>query len=438
MKVVWICHFSDNKVRNQLRFSNNLIIRLILRLLGKPPKQIVDFAAWITNGINEIEKTDNVELHVISPHHEMRYSLQKFTINGIHYHFFKPEGDALLKKVKKFLVKKQSVNFYKNRRTVKKLIDKINPDVIHMFGAENPYYSITALDIDVNKYPFLVSLQTLMSDKEFQMKVNMDQQVYNFRSNIEKQVLKHANYLGSTVPKYRKLVWQNINPNAIFTNTTLAVAENIKPTEIEKEYDFVYFAASIEKAADVAIEAFAIACKSNPSLKLNIVGGSSKYYYDNLLTRIEELGIRNNIKFSGKLPTHKDVITQIQKSKYALLPLKVDITSGTIREAMFLRIPVVTTETPGTPALNEKRESVLISKQNDFADIAANMIKLVDDDNFAHKLIDNALTTVNEKWNNKKIIRDILKAYQAIINHQNHNEPIPVEIGVTNSGTTLN
>lgn len=432
IKVAWICNFSNENIRHRLTFSTNRVENFLRVLLNKPKASFSDYANWISNGIIEFEKYKDIELHIISPHYRMKYNIEEFENNGIHFHFFKPDDNSYLKRMFKILRKKTTSEYKGNRKIIRKFTDQINPNIIHMYGAENPYYSISALDIDLEKYPFLVSLQTLMSDIEFKMKYPIAQTSYNFRSDIERKILQKATYIGSTVPKYRNLVWKNINSDAIFTKTFLFPAENIDILKTKKVYDFVYFSAQIEKAADVAIEAFALACQKNRSLTLNIIGGGSNVFKNQLCNRISELGIVNNIIFSGQLPTHNDVLSQIQKSKFALLPLKIDIISGTIREAMFSRIPVVTSVTSGTPSLNEKRESVLISEQGDYQAMAQNMIKLLELPELAEKLKTNGLKTANERWNNNRSMLQLVKAYEAIIEHHRNNKPIPSEIGTTN------
>lgn len=39
------------------------------KLLNKPLSHWSDYAAWITNGIKEFEKINDVELHVVSPYY---------------------------------------------------------------------------------------------------------------------------------------------------------------------------------------------------------------------------------------------------------------------------------------------------------------------------------------------------------------------------------
>lgn len=432
MKILWICHFSNHKVRQKIHFYDS-IIEMVFRFLWRRPKQKrADLAAWITNGIVEIENNKDIELHIVSPHYGMRYKTEEFELDRVHYHFFKPDDNFFLTRKLKGLQKKKKNEYRRNREIIKKITDKVDPDLIHMYGAENPYYSIAALDIDIKKHPFLVSLQTLMLDEEFRNKYPISLEVYNHRAGIERKILQNVKYIGSTIKKYRDIIWQNVNSNAIFTNTSLAVAENVKINKSKKIYDFVYFAADIAKSVDFAIDAFALACKKYPSLTLNIIGGCSNDFKQQLDNQISKLGIDGNIIFSGRLSTHQEVINQIQKSKFALLPLKIDIISGTIREAMFSGIPVVTTVTPGTPSLNENRESILISEQGDFEAMSNNMMKLIEMPELANKLKENGLVTVNERWNNAKSINKLFETYLAIINHHSNGKIIPADIGILN------
>jgi len=432
MKVLWISNFSNPRVRESLNLQVNIFEVLARKLLKKPKKQWVDHAPWITNGIKEFEKFDNIELHVVSPHYGISNKTETFELNGINYHFFKPDDDSVLKKVKEYFYKSIESKYSGNRKVIKSIVKSINPNIIHMYGAENPIYAISALDIDTNKYPFFVSLQTLMSNPEFEEKYRINHEEYVFRSNLEKSILKRVKYIGSTIQEFKDIVWSDINSKAIFLNTTLAVEQNIVKIECEKKYDFVFFAASIAKNADVAIEAFALACKKHPDITLNIIGSTPEPFTGNLKLRIKELGVEKNVFFSGKLPEHKDVLEQIQYSRFALLPLKVDFISGTIREAIYAGLPVITMKTHGTPLLNEKRRSVLISEQNDIQGMADNMCKLIESPALVQELTVNSLITLRERYSNTRSMRQLTEVYRAIIAHHTNQTPIPSYMGAQN------
>ena len=89
MKVVWICHFSNQNVREKLPLSKMKLRNIIKTLLGKKIQQCYsDFAPWITNQIKEFEIIHGIELHVIVPHSGLKRFTHEFEMNHIYYHFF--------------------------------------------------------------------------------------------------------------------------------------------------------------------------------------------------------------------------------------------------------------------------------------------------------------------------------------------------------------
>ena len=95
LTVAWICHFSNQEVRNKLPLSNMRISNFLRSILGKTKFEYGDFAPWINNLIKEFEKFEEVELHIIAPHTGLKKKRFDLEMNGIHYHFFKSEDDTL-------------------------------------------------------------------------------------------------------------------------------------------------------------------------------------------------------------------------------------------------------------------------------------------------------------------------------------------------------
>lgn len=410
IKVVWITQFSNTEVRSNLNFRMFDLFSWV-RYFGKGAKYS-DFAKWITNGIKEFEKVPEIELHVVS-HHMGLSSTNEFVMNGIYYHFFKTEDDNFIAQVSQRLSKHYHPSYNKNSQIIEKIVDKISPDIIHLYGAENPIYGMWVL-YTKTQLPIIVSLQTLLSDPKFFGNYPMGKEEYEFRSTMEREIIQRADYVASA-QSFKKIIAKEIKENVKYLDVRLAVAEKIEKIECQKEFDFVYFALDIEKAADWAIEAFALAQKKHPTITLNIIGGYNYTFKDELDTRIKELDIKSNIVFSGRQPTHSAVIQSIQRSKFALLPLKVDLLTGTIREAMYCEIPVVSTITPSTPELNNERQSILLSPKGDFESMANNMCLLIEQQNFADNIRKNALLTIKERYNNELSIWQLSKEYSKIV-----------------------
>lgn len=416
LKVVWICHFSNAKIRDNIRFSRFYYKRIIDLIRRKPDEVQKDFAVWNTNAIKEFEKYNNIKLTVIFPHVGIKNQVQSFSIDGVDYYCFRSQNDNLLSYLKTKLFGWFETNYKDNRKVINRVVASVNPDIVHVIGAENPYYSIAALDVP-KRTPLIVSLQTLMSAPGFFENYPTKRALYDFRVSLEKQIIKRCTRVFSGSDEIIRNLKEVVSPDIIVEKNPLAVGVEINDSCCDKTFDFVYFAANINKACDLAIEAFAIACNLNSNLTLNISGGYTSDYKQKIDARLEELAISDKVVISGQKNTHSEVLQQIRKSRFALLPLKVDLISGTIREAMACGLPVVTTKTPATPELNRIRESVLISPVGDHVAMANNMIKLVEDKEYAETIRKNAIVTIRETYSNSAFMKKWHDSYIQLLDN---------------------
>lgn len=411
IKVVWICNFSNSEVRKHVKAHKYYYAKILSSFFHKPFVRWSDYGVWVTNGIREFEKLkDQIELHVIFPYYGQKGKIQYFNIRGIHYHSFCSEDDSLFGFFLSRFIKSRVIRYEKNALLISSLVNKIDPDIVHYVGIENLIYSTSVFKIP-SKYPIIAQLQTLLSDPEISKYYPQFIPIVE----TEKRIINSVDYVGTKVQHFIKIIKEDIKPTATIVGMNLAVRETAKCRAESFLYDFVYFAANISKAADLAIEAFAIVQKQYPNTTLDIVGGYTPDYKKELEYRIEELGIKRNVFFEGSLPTHEDVINQIRKARFALLPLKTDIVSSTIREALSNGIPVVTTITPGTPKLNENRLCVLLSETGNHQGLAQNMIKLLTDSSLASDLSTNGLLFSNERDSNYQMMLEIVEVYKSIM-----------------------
>lgn len=416
IKVIWICYLSNPKLRNHLRPARWTAKAVLRRLFKKHPTPISDFAVWNTNAIREFEKFQDIELHVVSPHARIG-KCQEFTIDRINYHIFPDENDSLYRAVLSRIFHITNKRYRRNSHQILNVVNKVRPDIIHMIGAENPFYGESAMLLPSN-IPFIVSLQTMMNDPDFFKNYPITKKIYEYRASVEAKILNQADYIGTKLEYFRNIILNYVNPNAKFLDISLAVEETINLEDSIKEYDFVYFAEDVSKAVDYAIEAFAILKDKYPNITLHIVGGYSDMYLKKLQLRMEQLNIQKNVDFTGRLKTHEDVIREIRKSRFAILPLKIDLLSGTIREAMANGLPVVTTITPLTPSLNEEGQSVLLSEKGDFEAMAENMRMLLEDESLVKEMKENAVAAVKQKYNSSAAMLKWKESYFQIMHER--------------------
>lgn len=424
IKVAWICHFSNGKVREKLPLSKRRFLNRIKKMLGKQPYVYTDFAPWVNNLISEFEKFEDVELHIIAPHTGLSPFKYSFEINGIFYHFFRPELPLRLDILVSRLPHQEKRRFSLNRLWVKQFIKEIQPDIVNLIGTENPYYSITVLDI--KNIPVFVSAQTVYTNPDRQkISGNCDP----LRWDTELKIHHKEKYYGCAGRMHRDLILRN-NPDAIIFKNFFPIQYPKKVKEVEKEFDFVYFAQGVsqKKGIEDAIDALALVKKEKPNVTLKVVGHCPPNYKVFLNNKINNLGLTENISFHDYFPVHSDMHQYIKKAKFALLPVKLDVIPGTVIEAMLLELPVVTYKTTGTPYLNKNGETVLISEIGDIEHLAANMLKLLDSPELAEQLKKKAKTFVKKEFDNATSAKRLLEDYKAVIAHYHNGTPIPEKL----------
>lgn len=419
MKVVWICQFSNQKVRNKLRLTNYFFENLTRKLLLKRRIKYEDFSPWISVWLAEFEKVSNIELHIIAPHKGLFPRTQEFKINNINYHFFRFESflrlDYIINKVKKNQIYK------KNRQVISMIIKNINPDLINLIGAESPYYSTSALD--VKNIPVLVSLQTVLdtpAGKKVEYKVDP------YRIQVEKEIFQKHIYYGTGVRLYADCV-KTINPDAIIFYLKFPRKKPLIFCDILKNFDFVFFAAYVTEIKGIfdVISALFIAKKKYPKVTLNVIGHLTKENKKIIDKQVKEQSLQKNIVFNDYFPSHDDMFKQIQKAKFAILPSKIDFISSTITEAMFMNLPVIAYETSGTPSLNRDKETILLAKISDISQLAKHMESLLSDQELGNRIKKNAFNLANETFDSYKLAKKLKSDYYHIINHFYNNKEIP-------------
>lgn len=410
IKVAWICSFSNAKIRSKLSFRQDFLGRLLGKFSGTFKLKEVDSAIWNTNAIEEFEKIDDVEVHVICPVRHLATKVTEYEENGIHYHFFREQNSHTVRFIFHQLFTKYTSRYKRNRSIIKKFIEEIKPDLVHVMGAENPFYSLALLDV-AHDIPTILQLQALLCRLVDVTRVPEEKKSFFYKGILEKELIQRADYIGTRSKVFREYIVKKIKLEAKFVDTRLHMAQMIDISTESKKYDFVYFSAGINKAGSEALEAFILANEKHPGITLDIVGGYEDDFKKRLDDRIQQSGIGGAVTFEGKLPLHEDVIRQIRKARFALLPLKMDFVPNTLHEAMANGLAVVTTRTEGTPGLNKDRQSVLISEQGDFEAMANNMVRLIEEKDLSTMLVHNAVVTEEERDSNRSIAKHWCEIY---------------------------
>ena len=421
MRLAFLCHFSNPKVRGHLDLLPR-DRRTIKSFFEQRPKAVYsDFAPWVSNLIVELEHYKEHQFHIISPHKGMVKMYQGFELDSVHYHFYNSDHlryyDMFMTKVFPNSMK----HYLLNRHLVKRIISKVKPDIVNLIGAENPYYSSAALDI--KGIPVYLTAQTVYSNaKRKQLSGFFDP----YRAALEKEIYSRFCYAGCEGRLYYDLI-KKMNPQI---NVFKMFFSYKKPPLVEAgepEFDFVNFAGRMgeSKGALDALEALLFLKNQGITASLNIVGRATSGYQDKMETFIEENDLSDQVTFSGYFKEHIDMFRQVKKSRFALLPIKLDVISGTIIEAAHLGLPIVTYITSGTPYLNKDGEAVLLSKIGNIEELANNMKMLLENPELGRTLSNAAKLLVETEFDNSITTKNLLDSFVAILEYERNGSPIP-------------
>jgi glycosyltransferase involved in cell wall biosynthesis len=400
LKVAWICHFHNESLNR----------KLILR------RKIHEFAPWISQLISIFENDKEIELHIIAPHNGIKKD-QCFMSNGISYYFYSV-GLPIHKKYNLSIIDLLT-NYFNPKRKVKKYIDLIKPDLIHLYGAENAYYSSTIFQFK-EKYPILVSIQGFLFNTLLNKSLSIRKRIH-----IEEKILVgfshygiRTNFMAQEVRKYNSAANLHWHWYPIFVPNDLSELHRTS-----KEFDLVYFA-RITK--DKGIEDLILAIQNiklwKPDVQVVVIGEGEPDYTDHLIKQCQELNLSTNIYWAGFIPTQIELFRLCSKARICVLPSYYDIIPGTVIESMLLKIPVIAYNVGGIPEINRDQEVIKLVQKGDIIGLSEVICELLKDQDELVHLKELAFLRAQEMFDRNSIRADIIKAYYSILENGNEYE----------------
>jgi glycosyltransferase involved in cell wall biosynthesis len=402
IKVAWICHFTNDHIQEILN----------------PRRKINEFAPWISNIIKVLENKNAMDLHIISPHRWIS-KYKTFKENGITYHFFNPGIPFYGRHWPSFFKFDRWTNYYSNKKKVTHIVNKIKPNIIHLMGAENAYYSSTVLRF-IDKYPALITIQGFISHSS----TNSKNILYN--KVIEKKILESfSNFgyrtikMGESIKSFKKRAILHWHQFPIFIIDPLNIPFN------KRKYDCVFFARICkDKGVEDLLKATEIIKRKKKDISVLIIGGIEKSYLAYLKAKCKELNISGNITWAGFLSTQKDVHVAASNARISVLPTYYEIIAGTIIESMFLKIPVVAYDVGSINELNKEKEHVILLKKFDVDGLAESIYSLLQDENLLNAIAEDGYTMIKKRYDNYKIYPELMDVYHTIIKDFQNNQTI--------------
>ncbi len=394
LKIVWLCGFTNDNIQ---------------RLL-KPHRNVGMIAIWISNLIEIFENKDDFELHIISTHQYIS-GYKHFTNNKVHYHFVNQGLPVSGRKWPSFFPFDVWTDYYYIKKKIRMIIEAIQPDLIHMHGAENTYHS-AAITQFREKFPVIISIQGFIN------KSRSDNYRIRRRKHREMEILRTFRHYGYRTETMGHDI-QRLNRNAVLHFLRYPI-KPIFPKNFEKKYDIVFFARiTREKGIGDLIEALSEIKKKKPDVTMCVIGRGKINAWKDLAA---EFGVSENIDWKGFIMDHTEVHDLVSASRICVLPTYHEIISGTILESLFLGVPVVAYNVGSIHEINKKDSVVTLVNKADVSGLAHSILKLLTDAVLWQEKSHLSIQRAKEMFitDEDQIRESLKKAYRQVIDDFNH------------------
>lgn len=391
-KVVWICSFGNDEVKKIVDAKDDIFA-----------------SPWISELIKLFREREEVELTIIAPNY-YNNNYESFRLGKIQVYLYKYRISRLPPRAYNL-----TFNYRTATNSILRIVNDIKPDIVHLHGSENPLYSASAIPL-MDKYPVLVTIQGFVSLSSTPKNIISRYIRWN-RIRFERIINSKASYFTVATDDGVKELKRFQTTAKLYRDHYPTTKPNISSLDFPiKKYDIVYYARlSKAKGIEDLLEAIKILKKTRPSIKVIVIGGGSIKYTQFINSLIESLNLKNNIHLAGFQATQQDVFKLAVQAKVYVLPTHFDGIPGSLREAMFMKIPVIANAVGGIPTLNDEAECVTLVEKLNINDLVDKIQLVLDDDVYTQNLVKNAYNLITDKYDNAKIYNNIINIYQDIL-----------------------
>lgn len=327
-------------------------------------------------------------------------SLNGGKIDGVTVHNF--DANVVEQRNKGLLQKMGRIKFIGE---MKRTLKEINPDLLHAQYASSYGFLGTLL----KKHPYAISV--------------WGTDIYEFPNNgfVQKQIIKHnfrkANYIFTNSRAMAREVNKYTNKNVDVTFFGVDM-ERFKPVEVKKDDAFVVgIVKSLEKryGIEYLIKAFKLLKDEYPNKKLLLKIGGSGQNLDNLLKLVDELDLKNEVEFLGRIAPDNIAKTFCSFDVTVFPSLREGFGVAAI-ESQACEVPVIVTNVGGHPESLDNDKTGFIVESKNPEQIKEKIVTLMNDENLRKDMGKQGRKFVKANYEVNQNFHDIEELYNKILN----------------------
>lgn len=402
------------------------------------PNSNYNGGGWISSLQKLIEiNNENVLALAFITHIPLKKDIQNKTV----YYPIYEKSCTKMQKLIKYYGGYKNISKNKYLKNINAIIEDFKPDIIHLFGLENPFVSV----LEQHIVPVVVHLQGLLapSDNAF-FPVNFNKFSFLFpfskrewiirngyifaKNNIhvrgkrELSLFKRVEFvMGRTDWDYQ--VSQLLAPQSKYFHVDEVLREPFYKNAGKWRWSDTHelkiistLSDTVYKGLDTILKtAQLIKTQCNISFKWIIVGLSPQTPIVGFFEKKSHIISKSvNVEYIGVLDANQ-LCHQLLSSHVYVHPSYIDNSPNSVCEAQLLGMPVIGTFVGGIPSLINNFENGILVPANAPYELAYLLKKLYLEKELAKKLGHEAYNTASKRHNKENILFDVMNVYKKIL-----------------------
>jgi glycosyltransferase involved in cell wall biosynthesis len=363
-------------------------------------------ASWIVNLANALTKREDVDLQMITASAGIREN-QTVTKDGITFHVIRHTFPFTIRGFPEYMRLDALTRYASLRRQIRKVILKLQPDLIHVHGTEYGY-GLAALETNV---PIIVSIQGIVN-----LLARISPSIFfRLQASIERHVIRTAKYFGSRTAWANSFI-RNMNNTATIYDLPEAVDQVFFKKVAKQSNQNILMVGSViqRKGIEEALDAMRLVLVACPSSKLFVVGEGNLDYLQELKQRTKSAGIEAHVEWLGFKPA-EEIAALHAVSAILIHPSHLDNSPNSVAEAMASGLPVVASNVGGIPSMVENGATGLLVELRNPRQLAEAIIALLHNEAERKRLASRAKEVAFERHFPPEVAEKTLNVYKDII-----------------------
>jgi glycosyltransferase involved in cell wall biosynthesis len=397
---------------------------------------------WANVLLENLEKRSDITLALGFPINSIDFQMRKENgimlyglPNPVEKNFFKKMGQRISRSPEN-----ASINDY-----VSLAIDDFKPDVIQIFGSENPF----GLIIEKQKIPVIIHIQGYLnvwqgkwftsiskSDqlryaglKDLALMVGSFNEFFDFKKRAAREeiILRNCRYFMGRTP-FDKRIASLLSKDSEYFHCE----EFIRPVFFEKQWNIPtgtdvncisILKGTSYKGIDLLVETAIILKRfTNLTFTLKICGVSEGEEIVQIIRKKYSINFKSlNIRFLGRLASD-DLVEQLCNSTFYIHPSFIENSPNSVCEAMALGMPVISTNVGGVGSMISDGVDGILVQEGEPYSMAAAIYDLINNYEYAKLLGENARKRSTLRHDPDQIVKQLLGIYETIFNNNDRRQ----------------